>query len=177
MIKMTDRYLSPYVYCSFAAFHNVKYKDNTVKLARLIKNTLPEFRKVLNLPRSVAFRIAPFKSGTRRGSYSNEHKMVNLSCRLTGREAIEVIAHELIHAEQYHTKRLKMTFDKSKGWVHCWYGEQGSKGTTYRAYRNQPWEVEAFGRQAEIADLVIAGLRRKNEKIKSYCQGLENAQV
>lgn len=169
MIKLTDKEVKRNVYLSASAFYNVKFAEDSKKMARMINNTLPLFRKVLNLPTGLKFRVAPLKARNRLGSYNNDLKLVNLSSRMTGRQALVVLAHELIHAEQYHTGKLKMKFDKNKGWVHYWLGDRGSKGTTYSAYRQQPWEIEAYDRQEFVANEVIALMKAKNEKIKSYC--------
>jgi hypothetical protein len=65
----------------------------------------------------------------------------------------------MVHAEQYHQGRLKNEYISGKGWVHEWNSELNTnKGTTYRAYRNQPWEVEAFDRQEGLAKIVAAEL-------------------
>ena len=46
--------------------------------------------------------------------------------------------------------------------MHYWNGEIGSKGTTYKAYRDQPWEQEAWSRQAELAERVCQALELKH---------------
>ena len=74
---------------------------------------------------------------------------------------MEVIAHELVHAEQYHTGKLKKKYNRGKGWLHHWNGTPGKKGTTYKAYRDQPWEQEAWNRQMYLAETVCRILEEK----------------
>jgi hypothetical protein len=45
--------------------------------------------------------------------------------------------------------------------MHYWNGEIGKKGTTYKAYRDQPWEQEAWSRQAALAEQVCSILEEK----------------
>jgi hypothetical protein len=40
-----------------------------------------------------------------------------------------------------------------------WMGRRSSnRGTTYAAYREQPWEVEAFAREPELSEIVAKKL-------------------
>ena len=87
--------------------------------------------------------------------------MATIDCRLGWAKALEVIAHELVHAEQYHTGKLKKKYVQRKGWLHHWNGSPGKKGTTYKAYRDQPWEQEAWSRQMYLAEKVCSILEEK----------------
>lgn len=53
-------------------------------------------------------------------------------------KAIEIIAHELIHLEQYRTDRLQIL----KGGYVCW--ENDTIDITTTPYDKRPWEDEAF---------------------------------
>jgi hypothetical protein len=45
--------------------------------------------------------------------------------------------------------------------MHYWMGSRAfGKGTTYQNYRKQPWEIEAWGRQAELAEKVCVELEK-----------------
>jgi hypothetical protein len=130
-------------------------------VALVVKRALPEFKNILKLPSNVAFRVAPIKARKTNGYYDVENKLVTLDCRLEWDRALEVMAHELVHAEQYHTGKLKKRFMYKKGWLHYWNGTVGKKGTTYNAYREQPWEQEAWSRQAALAERVCSILEEK----------------
>jgi len=159
MIKDTDKLVGKRVYMSLSAIYTHGEKADAVK--QIIQKTMPEFRKLLNLPADLIFRVAPIKARNTNGSYDSDHKLVNIDCRLPWAKALEVLAHELVHAEQYHTNKLKKKFVGRKGWMHYWNGEIGNKGTTYKAYRDQPWEQEAWSRQAALAETVCSILERK----------------
>ena len=159
MIKDTDKMVTKGVYMSLSAIYT--HTKTAKVIALMVQRTLPEFRKQLNLPRDVKFRIAPIKAKNTNGYYEVENNMATIDCRLGWAKALEVIAHELVHAEQYHTKKLKKKFTGRKGWMHYWNGEIGKKGTTYKAYRDQPWEQEAWSRQAALAEQVCSILEGK----------------
>ena len=159
MIKSTDKLKGKRVFMSLSAIYTHGEKADVVK--QIIQKTIPEFRKLLDLPADLNFRVAPIKARNTNGSYDSEHKLVNIDCRLPWNKALEVLAHELVHAEQYHTKKLKKKFTGRKGWMHYWNGEIGKKGTTYKAYRDQPWEQEAWARQAVLAEQVCSILEGK----------------
>ena len=55
---------------------------------------------------------------------------------------ISYLAHESVHVKQYATGELK-----TKGFKEFWKGEDH----TDTSYRKQPWEVEAWGRQHDLA--------------------------
>ena len=59
----------------------------------------------------------------------------------------KTLAHELVHAEQYMTRRLKWSDRKL-----CWLWENKhhtNMGSTHNTYMNQPWEIEAYARQRQ----------------------------
>jgi hypothetical protein len=57
--------------------------------------------------------------------------------------------------------KLKKKYVQRKGWLHHWNGTPGKKGTTYKAYRDQPWEQEAWNRQMYLAETVCRILEEK----------------
>ena len=158
MIKNTDIRAKSVetIYVSRQLVYGDSKRPSAVKTAiAVIDKTMPEFRKLLSLPEKIVFRVSRIK-GPYSGKYCNGDNVVLISPLVKWDKLLETIAHELVHAEQYHTKRLSSVFQAQKGWVSQWYGEDCKlKGTTYNSYRKQPWEVEAFNRQKELADKVI----------------------
>jgi hypothetical protein len=158
-IKSTDKMVSKGIFMSASAIYT--HTKTAKVIALMIKRSLPEFRKQLDLPRDVQFRVAPIKAKNTNGYYMVEGKLAVIDCRLGWAKALEVIAHELVHAEQYHTGKLKKKYIQRKGWLHHWNGTPGKKGTTYKAYRDQPWEQEAWNRQMYLAETVCRILEEK----------------
>lgn len=67
-------------------------------------------------------------------------------------EAITVLAHELVHLKQYDTKTLILK-DVS---IPIWKGKEFDLNTV--TYDTRPWEVEAFSKQAIVANKIKAVL-------------------
>lgn len=153
-LKVTDKQVSKNIFVSIQARRN--YLSESKELAFMVKNSLPVFRTLLDLPKTIYVRIGT-KRGGFRGSFNNYEKVLFLNVsRFNYEDCMLTLAHELVHAEQYKQGRLSVSsFLTKKGYINYWNGEEiKNKGMTYSSYRKQPWEVEAFGRQKELADKV-----------------------
>lgn len=150
----SDYRLADGVSVSYYAYHN--HRDTATVLIGLVKKALPEFRKLLDIG-EVSIRIAPIK-GRCAGRFWGTDRLVELDSRLEWDRALETMAHELVHAEQYHTG--KMAQKKVRGrWMRSWNGEyMRGKASSHEAYRKLPWEIEAYDRQAGLAEAVCAAL-------------------
>jgi hypothetical protein len=153
----SDYKLADQISVSYYAYHN--HRDTAVVLIGLVKKALPEFRKLLDIG-NVSIRIAPIK-GRFDGRFWSTSNWIELDSRLEWDRALETMAHELVHAEQYHTG--KMALKKVKGrWLRSWNGEyMKGKASSYEAYRKLPWEIEAYDRQAGLAEAVCSALERE----------------
>lgn len=161
-MKYTDKFKGHGVHVS-AALHYSKDKTIQQNLAinvNIIKRALPEFAKILKIPRDLQFRVCSIKGRTL-GRYINPERLIEIDGRLPWNKFLEILAHELVHAEQYHTGKLKVEYLRGCGYILFWNGRAGKKGTTYNSYRNQPWEVEAYDRQAVLAEQVCSILEKK----------------
>ena len=145
----SDIKLSDGIAVSYYAYHN--HRAKVEPLVSMVKKAVPEYRKLLNFGK-VTIRIAPLK-GIVRGRYWDSTSVVEIDSRLDPAIAIETLAHELVHAEQYHTGRLEQRKVNGK-WMRSWQGEMIKMSKSYEAYRALPWEAEAFGRQVELASAV-----------------------
>lgn len=158
-IHQTDKHIGGGIYLAASCLLNKRYRDKALEVATVVNRSIDQFRKYLDFPKDIIVRIAPIK-GSVNGRYYDDG-MVELDCRLSWANALEVFAHELVHAEQYKQKRLQKIFVMGQGWAHKWNGSKSlNKGTTYKAYRNQPWEQEAWSRQAELAEKVCQDLEK-----------------
>lgn len=157
MIKSTDVCISldPPIYVSRQLMYGRLKNTKNVDVAKvIIQKSLPVFHKLLNLPSKITFRLTRFK-GRYTGKYNHEEQMVAINPNFVWDRVLETIAHELVHAEQYNENRLKSVWRSRQGWVYQWNGEiNTNKGSTYKSYRKQPWEEEAFSRQKPLADQV-----------------------
>lgn len=159
-VRNSDKHIGRNIYLSAGALYSKRKRNTTLEIATLVNRSLNQFRKYLDFPKDIKIRIAPIK-GTLNGRYSSGSRTVEIKCTLSWAKALEVLAHELVHAEQYKQGRLKQSYITGRGWVHSWNGDKiNNKGTTYKAYRNQPWEQEAWARQAELAEKVCSDLEK-----------------
>lgn len=144
-MKRTDKQFSKDVTVSLSAIYT-----HGVEVATVAAKAMPVLRKLLSVSPAVTVRVAPIKAKAVNGRYWSGQKLIELDCRLPWDKALEVLCHEMVHAEQYHTGKLD-----HDGRNYRWNGSVNSnRGTTYNAYREQPWEQEAFRRQAELATKV-----------------------
>ena len=132
-----------------------KHKKTVLQLAELAERSLPHFRKVLSLPKDVSIRIAGIR-GHARGKYYNGDNVALIHDGLSRNliDALGVIAHELIHGEQYHTGRLTNAM-VGRRWALAWDGTVvPHRHANYEKYRALPWEAEAYARQNDITKRV-----------------------
>lgn len=151
----TDRTVSPGVDMALSAIYNKKLADKAEVVRYVVEKAMPVLHKIMTIPSFVRVRVAPIKARNINGRYINGENLCEIDCRLGWDQALETLCHEMVHAEQYFTGRLSSSFVRRKGYIHTWNGSLDyNKGSTYRAYRQQPWEMEAFGRQKGLADRV-----------------------
>jgi hypothetical protein len=174
----TDRKVSSNIWMAQSVLNN----DKAILIAKLIKATLPEYRKLLKFPKDIKFRVGPIKKRTATGRYWSRSKTVEICTSQTPEQALISLAHELVHAEQYHQGRLQNKWKDRIGWVCYWNGKVNkSRGATFNSYMKQPWEVEAYSRQESLAlavhNSMIKKIEKQNEKKQSRTQRPKNTQV
>ena len=70
--------------------------------------------------------------------YQKGQSIIFITPRINRTSAIEIIAHELVHLDQYRNERLQIL----KGGYVCW--ENDTIDITTTPYDKRPWEDEAF---------------------------------
>jgi hypothetical protein len=130
------------------------HKRNVKAAVKMLKIALPYFTKYVNIDKNVVVRLAGIKKRTTHGHYQSEWKLATVDYRHKLTDMMQTLAHELVHAEQYHEGRL--AHGKTYPFTQVWQGESYiSKGKNkYSRYLNQPWEIEARDRQIDIAHQV-----------------------
>lgn len=117
----------------------------------MVELTLPVFRTLLQLPDDLVVRLASVRRHL--GIYHNTSLMATINPTLKYGKFLQVLAHELVHAEQYYEGRLKLAISRGK-YCNVWKGtkyEVVNAMVNYDLYRNQPWEMEAFKREDILA--------------------------
>jgi len=111
-----------------------------------IKQYWDDFKDYFDFDDDVEFHVRPVRGNTH-GWYRSRRKRIEIDPRYGTKKVLDTIAHELVHAEQY--KQGRLAWD-SKKLVSLWNGKFHKRGTTYKQYRNLPWEIEARQRAAEF---------------------------
>lgn len=150
----SDKHVGGGIFMAAAILYSAR-RNRGLDVAHVVNRTIDAFKRYLNVPEDMKVRIATLPKGCS-GRYVSNRRTVEISYKLNWRQAMEVLAHEMVHAEQYHEGRLDHTFHHGFKWL--WHGKIYSNRTSYAAYREQPWEQEAFDRQGPITDWVIADL-------------------
>jgi hypothetical protein len=157
VIKQSDIRINDHLIVAYASYYG-KRKIRVKEYIKIVNESLPVFRKILSIPSDITIRIGGIK-GRVRGKYFASEKVAVVDDGVKNSAFLEFLAHELVHAEQYETKKLAHVYHVSRGMIHSWNGSNVfNKGTTYKAYRDQPWEIEAFERQKTIAKQVMQEL-------------------
>lgn len=159
-VHHTDVVVAPGIYRSLSTVYNNAYKAKAETVVTVVERALPELKKLLVVSPGLHVRVAPIKARDTAGR-CNSSNLIEIDCRLRWDLALEVLAHEMVHAEQYHAGKLEMVYSTRSGWVHYWEGTPFNEPKSYTKYRNLPWEKEAFGRQKELADTVHQILDKK----------------
>jgi len=129
-----------------------KYRQRTERLVEFTKDACKLYRELLNFPDDVTIVIKPMKKFA--GLYYEDKKKVDISFKFNPNiPFLEILAHELVHAEQHHTSKIHPVWlEKKHAWAYYWDGKLWDNDITdYQRYINQPWEIEAFTRQSELA--------------------------
>lgn len=137
---------------AYTKYHPQYRKYNVVEKARVLELALAQYRKLLDLPKDLAVTIKPIKWGKKFhtwGKYygSTRHAVIDLKIPITS--AVEILGHELVHAEQFKTGRLMMKFTSDCVWASFWEGRRVYEKDF--EYVNLPWEKEAYARQKPLA--------------------------
>ena len=153
---------SDVVHCSTTAYWTPKTQSR--ELAELAVKAFDEFKKLLSFPDDIKIILKTFKRDAKRGCYYSGHRIAVINPRnRTKRGFLETMAHELVHAEQYHTGRMK---DRNKT-CREWDGQiMKSSEKNYQTYLNLPWEIDARSRQGLLAVQVMKNLGMTEEEIK-----------
>jgi len=119
-------------------------------------------RQELDVPETTVVVLDKISDETSVAYYMFDAKMCVIDPRRLGmihnnpyRALTLLLSHEFVHAEQYHTKRLRQEV-VGEDFRFFWEGTiQPLEIITNDLYLKAPWEVEAWGRQDALADLLM----------------------
>ncbi len=135
------------------------YRSNINKILNICSEGLKEF-KLDN--KKIKFHFRNIR-GKVSGQYIDQYKKVEVCLKdLNFKRIANTIVHELAHADQYNsgrlkTKGVKSIFDKK---------EFNNKTKTHEEYLNLPWEIDARQKADEITPKILEKLSPKKSKKK-----------
>ena len=139
-------------------FSQRKYNTHNINLlVDIVEESLPVFRSMVDFDDQLLITLKPMRGKTK-GIYDPNVCMVESEYRYDDVFLfLTVIAHELVHAEQYHTGRFDSEW-RGTDYLYRWYDTYYS--IIERDYNKYlpPWEQEAYERQEGLALAVCSEL-------------------
>lgn len=148
--------VGPKVLSTRAAWYSKKYRYSTRSWAKFIPKFIEEAHKHLEFDPKTPVIFKPLR-GSLVGLYSPHlsaifvHPSKNNSFKLM----TLCLAHEFVHAEQHHQGRLRVLTGGDILWKEQLYPLSSVR---YNMKKLPPWEVEAYGRQTDIAIRILEGV-------------------
>lgn len=175
-MKATDKLVARNVWVSSQIYFSSKrrigtsltkgeYRARLNANAKLLSIALEEFRKYLKFDKSVSVRLASLKSYRIKGLMDGINNVATIRYRTNFKNMLETLAHELVHAEQFKSGKLKYVWDDTK-WAALWCGEKYKiTSSSLPAYVDMPWEDEAFKRQEGLAAFVYIDILKRLDEL------------
>ena len=129
------------------------YRPNVTAVMDLIDYNEDVLRDMFDLPDKFRVHFVPLRR-LLNGRYFSMTRTVVVNIKLTPKSMMQTFMHELVHAEQYKTGRLKRELCvRKRKYVSYWNGIETDSADfrkNYDKYRGLPWEMEAFGREEQL---------------------------
>ena len=134
-------------------YGNYKHLQHDAKqVFRWIKQYWNDFKDHFDFDDDTEFHVRPVRGNTS-GWYRSKSKRIEIDPRYSFLKVLNIIAHELVHAEQYKQERLVQGVYRHES---IWNGKVHKRGTTHKQYLNRPWEIEARQRAAQFVEDMTA---------------------
>jgi len=150
----------------YASKQRVSSRKSLYANARLLSMSLEELEKILTFSKDVTIVLDKIAGRNWYGAFDEYDNKAYIRYRNNFKSMLPVLAHELVHAEQFHTVRLY--FKNVKGnFIPYWNGRKNTSNEKANYYYNQPWEVEARYRQEILAVQVYLNLLKRSDEMSS----------
>jgi hypothetical protein len=130
----------------YGNYKNIKYW--TEAMIQLVRDYMPAFKAEFDFYEDVSIHFRPIRGITFGLAYKDERK-IEIDPRQVPREVIKLVAHELVHCEQFKQDRLVPTLVSNR-WIDHWEGKTYNPPRSYEEYINLPWEKEAHARAEDF---------------------------
>ena len=173
-IKSSDVEVGQHMYASHQVMYSIANSQEVVNLFKRVikaakKTGIKEMRERLQgtaKTKPIMFMLRSIKRNGTSGQCCNYNPYIAIEVDIKHNRTLEkmalTVAHELVHAEQYLSKRLG--WDK-KASCFKWEGKiNKNKGSTHERYMSQPWEQEAFALQSLVAAKIVSYVHAQENK-------------
>ena len=150
-------------------YGNYKNTPDLKEKLEILSKAIPILRKILDLPADIKTIARPIKSSSK-ALYFGCYRLAEVDPRKGSVfDILSSFCHEMVHAQQYAQGRLEQKLVIGRNgpeWNHYWEGlphRDARPSMNYHAYRNLPWEKEAFERQDGLAKQVLAEIEHKSK--------------
>lgn len=158
VLRDTDVKVGAGVYLS-RQLYNKGYLQQALDVLPYLKAV----RKVVGLKKSAIVRLCSIRAGDEGYCYDNGQDVeINLPVMRSFQHLLESITHELVHCRQFQNRELLQVLGQD-----IWKGKPyNRRSTSYRSYRRQPWEAEAFKLEKPLAKKAfhIVALKQRAKK-------------
>lgn len=159
------------VYATRSALYG-KNKRAVREMSEAVDQALMKLRKFMKLPKNLRVLLRPLRGNTY-GQFTMSQQLIEMDVtRANWRQFYTDLCHECVHAEQYATGIYDLEYNRNKGrWMFRWGNDYHAVDAAvnvsadYDAYLSQPWEMEAFRRENELATKLMGILRKKDGPI------------
>ena len=164
---MKYRSMGENVYASFISLYHPSHRAWVLRLIDVTQRAVPIFREKLKFPDDQTVVIRRMQEGDHGEFYFRGQSIhVNhLDCDIP--LFVETIAHELVHSEQFYTGKLDFQTQDNPAACLKFEGKDYYLLDGILSYPENPWEIEAYGRQKELADHVLQTFERNGYDIST----------
>lgn len=158
------------VYASFFSLYHPQHRSWVKRLVDVAQRAVPIFHERLKFPDDQIVIIRRM-ADTDHGEFVFRGQSIHLNhstCSLS--HFIETLAHELVHSEQFYTGKLGFETMGNPGAKLSFNGDDYYLLDGDLSYPEHPWEIEAYGRQRELRDYVLAVFERDGYDISDESQ-------
>lgn len=132
----------------------------------LIENCARFYAKTLNLKNSRYNLVIRSTYNLRKNKNSNGEVyqsgnrsiFMALDSRLSLSQLLLTLAHEMVHVKQIAKGQYKGRLARNGRLLACWLGK-----AVRTEYLKRPWEIEAFGRQADLVETLVKYVAKKKK--------------
>lgn len=125
-------------------------QEKSYKHEVIITSFANAISKIIELPESLEVCLYPLEHNVYGGIDKFKLNRLGINYNVSLEALPKVLTHELIHINQKHTGKLKITQNGMCYWYGIPYTKKLPEEMSYEEYQNLPWELDVVNRQQKI---------------------------